>query len=236
MGIRFLVNIPPPQESEQKDGNSRRITIDLWADLGCPWCYVGKHRLAWAINASGHADNIDLVLHSFELDPSASSEPMTIAELLRQKYNATPEQFAAMEGRVQSLAVAEGLPFSSERLSANTFDIHRIMHLAKTYGLALEVFDALQREYFAGISNPFEVETLVRICRTAGIPELEVSDVLNSDRFADAVRLDEEYGQGLGITGVPFVVFDKRYGASGALSRKEYANAISTLVGELASR
>ncbi|MBC7463707.1 MAG: DsbA family oxidoreductase [Actinobacteria bacterium] len=208
------------------------ITIDLWTDMGCPWCYVGKARLAKAIKACGHTDRIELVLHSFELDPNASTKPETIAELIGKKYNATPEQFAAMEKRVADLAIAEGLPFSSNRLSANTFDIHRIMHLAKTFGVSVEVFDNLQREYFAGESSPYENETLIRICVAAGMPEDDVLAVLHSDRFADTVRLDEEYGRELGITGVPFAVFDKKYGASGALSVDDYASAIATVVSE----
>jgi len=212
--------------------NAKPITIDLWTDLGCPWCYVGKARIANAIEASGHTDNIELVLHAFELDPNASSEPETIAALLGRKYNASPEQFAAMEKRVADLAIAEGLPFSSNRLSANTFDIHRITHLAKTFGVSVEVFDRLQREYFAGESSPYEKETMIRICVDAGIPEDDVLAVLHSDRFADSVRLDEQYGRDIGVSGVPFTVFDKKYAASGALSTEEFAQAIATVVNE----
>lgn len=155
------------------------IIIDLWTDMGCPWCYVGKARLAQAI--------------------------------------------------------AEGLPFESARVSANTFDIHRIMHLAKTYGAGLQVFDTLQREYFAGESSPFDNATLLRVCIAEGIPEDEVLAVLHSDQFADTVRLDEQYGHEIGITGVPFTVFDKKYAASGALSADDFANAIATVIGERAS-
>jgi predicted DsbA family dithiol-disulfide isomerase len=212
--------------------NSSPITIDLWTDLGCPWCYVGKARLAKAIAESGYAERIELVLHSFELDPYASTEPETIADLLGKKYNATPEQFQEMEQRVADLAVAEGLPFSSTRLSANTFDIHRLMHLAKTFGVSVEVFDNLQRKYFAGESNPYEYATLIKICVEAGIPEDDVLGVLHSDRFADTVRLDEEYGRSIGISGVPFTVFDKKYAASGALSKEDFAGAIATVVNE----
>jgi predicted DsbA family dithiol-disulfide isomerase len=212
--------------------NASPITIDLWTDLGCPWCYVGKARLANAIAESGHADKIELVLHAFELDPNASNEPETIADLLGKKYNASPEQFAAMEKRVADLAIAEGLPFSSERLSANTFDIHRITHLAKTFGVSVEVFDRLQREYFAGESSPYDYATLIKVCVEAGIPEDDVLAVLHSDRFADSVRLDEEYGRSIGISGVPFTVFDKKYAASGALSKEDFAGAIATVVSE----
>lgn len=208
------------------------IIIELWTDLGCPWCYIGKARLAKAIESSGHADNIELVLHAFELDSNASTEPETIAELLGRKYNASPEQFAAMEKRVADLAIAEGLPFSSNRLSANTFDIHRITHLAKSFGVSVQVFDSLQREYFAGESSPFENETLIRICVAAGIPEDDVLAVLHSDRFADSVRLDEQHGREIGVSGVPFTVFDKKYAASGALSTEDFAQAIATVVSE----
>ena len=211
------------------------ITIDLWTDLSCPWCYVGKARLAKAIEESNHADQIDLVLHSFELDPNASHQPETIADLMGKKYNATPEQFAEMENRVRTLAVKEGLPFNSARLSANTFDLHRIMHLAKSYGASLQVFDTLQREYFAGESNPFENATLIRVCVSAGVPEDEVLAVLHSDRFADTVRFDEENGREIGITGVPFTVFDKKYAASGALSKEDFAAAIATVISDRAA-
>ncbi len=202
------------------------MRIDMWTDMGCPWCYIGKARLHQAIELAGRADEVELVLHSFELDANATLTPEPIAQMLAKKFGESTENILAMEVRVSDLAAAEGLPFSHQRLHANTFNVHRIMHLAANYGVGTEVFEAVQNEYFAGSSNPYIDETLIRIGGSFGIPLEEIQEVLASDRFTEEVRSDEAHARELGITGVPFTVFARSYALPGAANVAQYLEVI----------
>jgi len=202
------------------------LQIDLWTDLVCPWCYIGRHRLAQAIEASGHADRVNLVYHSFELDATTRHDTQPILDLLAEKYALSPADAAAMEARVAGLAAADGLPYSVDRLTSNSFEVHRVTQLAAEYGLAFEVFDELQRIYFSGTGNPFARETIIEIATAAGVPANEVEGVLDSREYADAVRQDERLAAQIGVTGVPFTVLDRRIGIPGAVSVEQFAAAI----------
>jgi predicted DsbA family dithiol-disulfide isomerase len=208
-----------------------RLRVDLWTDLVCPWCYVGKKRLETAIDKSEFAGRVDLVLHSFELDPGAAAEPTSVTEMLAKKYGRTPEDAARVEGQIKGLAEAEGLPFSSDRLNANTLAVHRLMKLAEQSGVANEFFTAAQRGYFSGEENPFDEETLIRAAVEAGVPEADAREVLAGDAFTEEVRRDEALGKQLGVTGVPFTVFDARLGAAGAQSVEVYLSALQQAFG-----
>ena len=202
------------------------MRIDMWTDLGCPWCYIGKARLHKAIEIVGLTDKVELVLHSFELDANATYSPEPISQMLEKKFGESAQNILAMETRVSDLAQAEGLAFNHERLHANTFNVHRIMHLAANYGVGTEVFEAVQNEYFAGVSNPFEDGTLIRIASAFGVPTQEISQVLGSDRFTEEVRSDEAHARELGITGVPFTVFARSYALPGAANVAQYVEVI----------
>ena len=204
-----------------------RVVIDLWSDLICPWCYLGKARLDRAIELSGRADDITLVLHAFELDQNAPGQTQNVADLLAAKYGRSPGEVAVMEERISSLVAAEELPWSSERLSGNTLDIHRVAALASDNGMGMAVFDAIQRGYFAGELNPFDNEELVAAAVKAGLKREAVEATLDSQEFSEAVRADDQLAGQIGISGVPFVALNMKFGIPGAVETQDFAAAIA---------
>jgi predicted DsbA family dithiol-disulfide isomerase len=205
-----------------------QLRLDVWIDLGCPWCYLGIHRLRRALDELGVVT--DLVLRSFELDPGAPVEPVTIPEIFTGKHGGSPQDALQAEARIQKLAAAEELPFTSERLHANSFDVHRVLQLANRQGRGVDFFESAQRRYFAGQINPYEHDSLIAIAVEIGLPGELVREVLAGDAYADDVRRDEDAGRRLGITGVPFVLIDQRYAITGAQSAKAYARVIADVL------
>ena len=207
-----------------------RLRIDVWADVVCPWCYVGEARLVKAIEAAGLTDAVELVPRAFELDPTTPTTPQPVLEHLAHKFggllagsSAMLEQARGMEERVAELARAEGLPFEVDRATANTHDAHRVTALATSRGLGLAYFDALQRAYFAGASDdPFGRAALLAAADEAGVAAVDVERVLDSDEFADEVARDQAEAAAIGVRGVPFVVVGNRYGLSGAREPQDY--------------
>jgi predicted DsbA family dithiol-disulfide isomerase len=211
-------------------GEGGPVVIELWSDLGCPWCYLGKHRLEAAIARRPDAGRFQVRLRSYELDPDADAEPEPILDHLARKYGGAPQQVQAMEARVQALAAADGLPYSTARGTANTFDVHRLQHYAADQGLGTALFGAVQDGYFAGTLNPFDTDQLVAAAVAAGLDADGVRGVLAGDDFAEAVRADEDEGRALGVTGVPFTVFGRRYATAGAQSVEGYAEVLRQTV------
>ncbi|MCI0158044.1 DsbA family oxidoreductase [Leifsonia shinshuensis] len=202
------------------------IVIDVWADLACPWCYLGKHRLTRAVQSRPDAERFTIRLRSFELNPDAPRTPETIEQAFIRSHGGDAAVVVQAEQRIQRLARQEGLPFDLDRPNANTFDFHRVLHLAATLGRADSFFSRVQDGLFAGSLNPFDGEALVGAAVEAGLPGEEVRQVLASDDYSDAVRADSEEGRRLGVTGVPFVVFDDRFAAAGAQSEAGYREAL----------
>lgn len=205
---------------------STRLTIDVWADVLCPWCYIGEHRLEAAIAQSPHADRIDVSVHTFEINPHASNAVVPTLEFLTAKHGVSAAQGRAMEQRMAGLAAAEGLPFEIDRPAGNTGDMLRLIHLAAEHGRAWEYLRAMQAEVFRGNYQAFEHATLIRLGEDLGIPSDKIRDVLGSDRYAAAVRADHAEALELGARGVPFTVLGQRLGIPGAVSTGEYAAAI----------
>ncbi|MFS0713330.1 DsbA family oxidoreductase [Microbacterium sp. 2P01SA-2] len=211
---------------------SSPIVIEVWADLGCPWCYVGKHRLQRAINSRPDADRFRIRLRSFELNPDAPREPETIESAFMRSHGGNADVVMQAEKRIRALAQREGLPFALERWNANTFAFHRVAHYADEAGAGLAFFSRVQDRFFAGEINPFDTDVLIRIADEVGLSAERVREVVSSDEYADAVRADAEEGRALGIQGVPFTVFDRRFAASGAQSVEAYARVLDSVVGD----
>ena len=211
-------------------GSDRPMVIELWSDLGCPWCYVGKHRLEQAIAARPDSVRFVVKLRSFELNPDAPRTPETIESAFIRSHGGNTEVVQQAERRIQALARQEGLPFSLDRLNANTFDFHRVVHDADGAGKGLEFFSLVQDRFFAGDINPFDPEVLAQMAEEVGLSGQRVREVLTGDEYADAVRADTQLGRQFGIQGVPFTVFDRRFGASGAQSVEAYAQVLDTAI------
>jgi len=195
------------------------VRIEIWSDVVCPWCYIGKRRLEKALAGFDH--EVDIVWRSFELDPSAPTVPVeTVAEALGRKYGGGPDAGRQMIDRVEAVAAEEGLLFRHHRsLRVSTVDAHRVLHLAlETGGAELQgrLKEALLSAYFIETENVADHDTLLRIATGVGLDEVRVKEVLAGDEFADAVEADIREAAALGATGVPFYVVDRKYGVSGA--------------------
>jgi predicted DsbA family dithiol-disulfide isomerase len=215
---------PAPPAGESPAGG--QLQIDVWSDLACPWCYVGKSRLDRAIASSPHAGAITVVPRSFELDPAMSHDVRPNLEVLSAKYGVSLAQARALEDKAVALARREGLPFAVDRVVASSFDVHRVLHLAGTLGLADQLLGVLQRTLFSGQANAYDHTVIAGAASRLGIPRHRVEEVLASDEYAGAVRADEAEARRIGVTGVPFAVFGGRTAIPGATSSEGYAKAI----------
>jgi predicted DsbA family dithiol-disulfide isomerase len=194
------------------------MKVEIWSDIACPWCYVGKRRFEQALGRFEHRDDVEVVWRSFELDPSAPrSVGMPQDELLAKKYGMPIERAREMNARMTSEAAKEGLDFHVDRVQVgNTFDAHRLVHLAAEAGKAEAMKERLMRAYFTEGESVGDPATLERLAAEVGLDETSVRDVLGGDRFAADVRADESRARSFGISGVPFFAIDERYGVSGA--------------------
>ena len=196
------------------------MRVEIWSDVVCPWCYIGKRRFESALAGFPHRDEISVVWRSFELDPAAPpspEEPGRDAGRLAAKYRISLEQAQAMQDRVLAIAAGEGLRFRFDRIrGGNTFDAHRLLHLALARGVQDDLKERLDHGTFTESLPVSDHAALTTVAVAAGLDEAEVHDVLDSGRYADAVRADEAQAQAYGITGVPFFVIDSRYGVAGA--------------------
>jgi predicted DsbA family dithiol-disulfide isomerase len=196
------------------------FTVEIWSDVVCPWCYIGKRRFEAALARFPHRDEVEVTYRSFELDPDApASNPGTGAERLAEKYGVSLEEAQAMNDRVTQIAAEDALEYHLDiARGGNTFDAHRILHLAAAHGVQAPVKERLMRAYFGEGEPISDPETLVRLAASEGVPEDEARTMLAGDRFTAEVRDDELLGAQLGIRGVPFFVLGRRYGVSGAQS------------------
>jgi predicted DsbA family dithiol-disulfide isomerase len=194
------------------------MDVEIWSDIACPWCYIGKRRFEAALARFEHADDVRVTWRSFELDPSAPAERTgDRATRIAEKYGITPERAREMEQHVTEMAAGEGLEFRFDvARSGATFDGHRLVHLAAEHGLQDQMKERLLRAYFTEGGLMSDPETLVALAVEVGLPEAEARQTIASDRFAEDVRSDERLAGELGISAVPTFVVDRALGASGA--------------------
>ena len=192
--------------------------VEIWSDIACPWCYVGKRRFEAALAAFEHRDEVRVTWRSFELDPSAPREREGVgAAHLARKYGTSREQALAMHQRMTATAAEDGLDFRFDLArGGNTFDAHRLVHLAEAHGVQDAMKERLMRAYLTEGELMSDAATLERLAVEVGVPADAVRQMLATDRYAAEVRDDERTATSLGITAVPFFVIDRRIGAAGA--------------------
>jgi predicted DsbA family dithiol-disulfide isomerase len=196
------------------------MLVEIFSDVVCPWCAVGKRRFETALGLFEHADEIEVVWRAYELDPNAPARrDGDYADRLARKYGMSRERAVAANEQLTAVAAAEGLDFHFERVQpGNTFDAHRLLHYARQIGPGVQ--DALKERllvaYFTEGSAIGEPETLVALAAEVGLDPKECADVLAGDRYADDVRTDERDALELGVSGVPFFVIDGKFGIPGA--------------------
>ncbi len=196
------------------------MRIEIWSDIACPWCYVGKRRLEAALEKFPHREAVEMLWRAFELDPSAPAERPTdvgYAERLAKKYGSSLNEAQGMVTRMTDVAKTDGLDFHFEKIRpGNTFDAHRVLHLALERGRQDAVKERYLRAYMTEGEPIGDRETLIRLAAEAGLDAEEVRAALASDAFTREVRDDEEEARALGISGVPFFLFAGKLAVSGA--------------------
>jgi predicted DsbA family dithiol-disulfide isomerase len=213
------------------------MRVEIWSDVVCPWCYIGKRRFEHALAELGDEADVEIVWRSFELDPDAPRvQDGSPVEHLARKYGMTIEQAEAAQARVARVAAGEGLEYRlADARRGNSFDAHRLIHLGRVHGLQDAVKERFLRAYFTEAEPIGDRETLTRLAVEAGLDPAEVDETLATGRFADEVREDERRARLLGINGVPFFVLDERLGVSGAQPTEVFVQALRQAAAQTAA-
>jgi len=214
-----------------------KLRVDVWSDIACPWCYVGKRHLEAALARFAQRDSVEVVWRAFELDPSAPrTRPLDVSysERLGKKYGTSKAKAEAMISRMVDVAAADGLDFRFDHIKpGNTFDAHRLIHFAAEHGIQDAMKERLLRAYMTEGEAIGEQSVLERLAGEVGLDAKEVHAMLASDAGADEVRADEAQAQELGISGVPFFVIGGRYAVSGAQPSEVLLQALTQAWTEL---
>ncbi|UOQ53561.1 DsbA family oxidoreductase [Hymenobacter cellulosivorans] len=194
------------------------MKIEIWSDIMCPFCYVGKRRLETALTQFAHRDELDIVWRSFELDPTMQTKPgQTIHELLAERKGMSVEQGRQMNQHMGQVAREVGLQFDFDKMQpVNTFLGHRFIHLAAHHGKQDEAKERVLAAYFTEGRNVDDLDTLAELGTDIGLDAAEVRATLQTDAYAQDVRHDEYQARQIGVRGVPYFVFDDKYAVSGA--------------------
>lgn len=206
------------------------MKVEIWSDVVCPWCYIGKRRFEQARACFPHSAEIELIWRSFELDPSAPPSPERpgrYVDHLARRYGITTDQAQAMIDQVTSAAAREGLTYRFDiARRGNTFDAHRLLHLGLDKGVQDELKERLDHATFSEGLPVSDHQALTEVAVKVGLDEMEVKEVLTSDLYADAVRADEDQARHYGVSAVPFFVIDGKYGIAGAQSSEVIGAAL----------
>jgi predicted DsbA family dithiol-disulfide isomerase len=204
------------------------MQVEVWSDVVCPWCYLGKRHLEQALRTLPFADDVTTTYRSFELDPTAARDSIApTVDRLASKYGMTVDQAQQAQRQMEERAAGAGLVFRMDRLeSGNTRDAHRLVHLAKEGGRQAELVEALHRAYFTEQRSIFDPASLVEIAVEAGLDRAQTTRVLQTDAYDAEVVADEALARSFSANGVPFFVLDRRYGISGAQPPEVLADAL----------
>lgn len=206
-----------------------RLRVDIWSDVACPWCYVGKRRLEQALTQFPHRDQVEVVWHSFELDPGMPAEhPQNMRDALARKYGRSAQDAQGMMDHMTGVAATEGLEYHFDRARlGNTFSAHQLIHHAAGHGKQDAMKERLLRAYMSEGALISDLDTLVRLAQEVGLDGDEARAALLDGRHAHAVRQDEAQAQALGISGVPFFVLGGKYGINGAQDPQTLLGALN---------
>jgi predicted DsbA family dithiol-disulfide isomerase len=211
------------------------MLVEIWSDVVCPWCAIGKARFARALDGFAHADEVEVVFRSFELDPNAPElRRGTMAEHLSRKYGMSIAEAEKTNSHLEEVAALDGLEFHFDRARpGNTFDAHRLLQFAAERGCQHELLGALMDGYFRDGMPVSDVAWLADAATGAGLSVGEVTTLLEGDAYAEAVRADEARAHDLGITGVPFFLIEGKYAIPGAQSIERFGMGLDRAWGKL---
>jgi predicted DsbA family dithiol-disulfide isomerase len=205
------------------------MEIQIWSDVVCPWCYLGKRRFEHALADFDHRDQVRVVHRAFQLDPTApQGETFDQVELITKKHGISAQQFKAQQAKLADLGRVEGLEYNFDGGRAgNTFDAHRLIRLGLERGLQDAVIERFFRAHFTEQRSLFDVDSLVALSVEAGLDADEARRVLTEQAYTKEIKDDVRQAQEYGANGVPFFVIDDRYGISGAQPRQTFVDALS---------
>jgi predicted DsbA family dithiol-disulfide isomerase len=209
-----------------------QILIDVVSDVVCPWCYIGKRRLERGIEGTQYSDNVEVRYHPFQLDPSVPLEGIDFQRYMENRFGAN---FVSKFHQVEQAAEGEGLDFNFEQLpkAINTFTLHRILTVSEHDGIQSEVKEALMKAYFVDRQDLTQENVLVELMKSLGWSAEKTKEILNSDLAADAVKEEMNYYKQMGVTGVPFFIFNQKYAVSGAQPAEVFAEIIEKVAKEM---
>ncbi len=205
------------------------MTVEIWSDVMCPFCYMGKRRFEAALAQFEHRDGVEVIWRSFQLDPSIRSTPgKDLYTYLAERKGMTREQSVRMHGQLVKAAAELGLTYNFDKaVVANSFDAHRLTHLAAAHGLQAAAEERLFAAYFTEGRDMSDHETLVSLGGEIGLDPMETKRMLADGAFAEEVRRDVREAELLGAEGVPFFVIDRKYGISGAQPSDLFLEALN---------
>lgn len=209
--------------------------IDIWSDVVCPWCYIGKRRFEAAMKQLRTAKPVTVRFRSFELDPEApTQESRSLNEILAQKFGISEGEVRQMQANVVAQALEEGLEYNlDEAKSGNSFEAHQLLHLAAKLGLQFEMKERLMAAYFTEGRPIGDRNTLIDLAVDIGIGRDMAREALEEQTYASAVRHDEQLARQIGVTGVPFFVVDMKYGISGAQPTEHFVEMLTNMERDL---
>ncbi|MEW2160648.1 DsbA family oxidoreductase [Streptomyces sp. NPDC007189] len=204
------------------------MKVEIWADIACPWCYVGRARFDRGLAAFARRDQVEVVHRSYELNPQAQNGDVPIIDAVAAQYGRSREQQVAREEQAASMAASVGLDFRiGGRVFGNTFDVHRLIHFARTRGVHDQLLDLAFRVNFAEERSIYDRQTLLDVAVEAGLGAEEALRVIDDpEAHAAQVRADERLASELGVSGVPFFVLSRRYGISGVQSVETFTRTL----------
>ena len=204
------------------------MKVEIWSDLVCPFCYIGKRKLEKALEDFSAKDKVEIVWRSFQLDPGMKYVPgQSVHEYLGKRKGGTTADGKRMNDQMAALAKEAGLKFDFDSaIINNTLTAHRLLHLAKEKGMQNEMKERLFKAYYSEGKNIGDMETLTQLATELGFNAAEVAHVLRSDAFAAEVRADQYEAQQIGARGVPFFVFNSKYAVSGAQPTEVFAQVL----------
>jgi len=214
-----------------KNYEVKTVKIEIWSDYGCPFCYIGERKLALALEKTGMTDDVEIVFHSFELDPNAKkSYDENIYQLIAKKYGMSMEQAIAANNNIINVAKEVDLDFNFDKLQpTNTFDAHRLSHYAKDQGKLKAYTEAVMRSYFTDSMNISDFDVLTAIAGEVGLDRAEALCILESSAFTEEVRQDESNAHSRHINGVPYFLFNGKEVVNGAQAVDTFVAVIEGL-------
>ena len=204
------------------------MKVEIWSDIVCPFCYIGKRKFENALNAFGNKEQVEIIWHSFQLDPDMIPvQGQSVDQYLADRKGVSLKEGKEMNEYMSSIAKEVGLEYNfNKAIISNTMNAHRLLHLAKKEGVQNDVKEKLFAAYYTNGKDVGDTETLIQIGESGGLKGDEIRELLQSNEYIKEVRIDQFRGEQLGVQGVPFFVFNNKYAVSGAQTSEVFSNVL----------